>query len=115
MKDRRKENLVKRILRIKQELVELGEMRPGTLSKQFNSCGNPNCRCKDSKNPKKHGPYHQLSYTRHGKSKSEYVKIDQIPIIKQQIMNYKQFVKLTQDWIDLSIELAQPRKSEKEK
>jgi len=115
MKDRRKENLVKRILRIKQELVELGEMRPGTLSKQFNICGNPNCRCKDLKNPKKHGPYYQLSYTRHGKSKSEYVKVDRLPIIKQQIKNYKRFVKLTDDWIDLSIELAQIRKSEKEK
>jgi len=26
---------------IKQELVSLGELRPGSLSKQYNVCGNP--------------------------------------------------------------------------
>jgi len=112
MKNRRKQQLVKRIEKIKQDLVELGEMRPGSLSKQYNICGNPNCRCKDAKNPKKHGPYYQLSYSRHGKSKSEYVKVEMLTGVKQQVNNYKRFIKLTEEWIDLSIELAQIQKSE---
>ena len=33
----------KQILKIKKELVELGELRPGSLSRQYNVCGNPNC------------------------------------------------------------------------
>jgi len=113
MKNRRKQTLVKRIVKIKQELLELGEMRPGSLSQQYNICGNPNCRCKDSKKPRKHGPYYQLSYSRHGKSKSEYVKVELLPQVKQQIKNYKRFVKLTEEWIDLSIELAHIQKIKK--
>lgn len=109
---RRKQTLVKRIGKIKQELFELGEMRPGSLSQQYNVCGNPQCRCKDAKNPRKHGPYYQLSYYRHGKSKSEYVKVEMLSQVKQQIKNYKRFVKLTEEWIDLSLELAQIQKAE---
>ena len=114
MKIRRKENLVKRILRMKQELLDLGEMRPGTLSKQFNVCGTAGCRCKDSNDPQKHGPYYQLSYTRHGKSKSEYVKEDRLSAVRKQSKNYQRFVKLTEAWMDLSMEPACLRKSERE-
>ena len=88
------------------------EMRPGTLSKQYNVCGNPQCRCKDPHHPKKHGPYYQLSYTRHGKSKSEHVKKEMLTTVKNQVKNYKRFVKLVEELIDLSIELAQLQKTE---
>jgi len=46
---------------IKAELAALGEMRPGSLSRQYNVCGKPNCRCKDPQNPQRHGPCYQLS------------------------------------------------------
>lgn len=63
-----------RILWVKQELFELGEMRPGALSKQYNVCGKPGCRCKAPRDPQKHGPYYQISYTHLGKSTSEFVR-----------------------------------------
>jgi hypothetical protein len=110
--NKRIQKLVKRISTIKQELMELGEMRPGTISEQYNVCGNPQCRCKDPHHPKKHGPYYQLSYTRHGKSRSEHIKKEMITTVRNQVKNYKRFVKLTEEWIDLSIELAQLIKSE---
>ena len=113
MNNKQIRKLVKRISKIKQELFDLGEMRPGTLSKQFNVCGNPQCRCKDPYHPKKHGPYYQLSYTRHGKSKSEHVKKEMLPTVKMQVKNYKRFVKLVEELIDLSIELAQLQKTER--
>jgi hypothetical protein len=104
---------IKRIAAIKQELMELGEMRSGTLSQQYNVCGNPTCRCKDPENPKKHGLYYQLSYTRHKKSKTEFVKKEMVATVKQQIKNYKRFIELMEEWIDLSIEIAQLKKTEK--
>ena len=45
--------LEKRIETIKRNLSALGDMRPGSLSTQFNVCGNPTCRCKDPENPEK--------------------------------------------------------------
>jgi hypothetical protein len=104
--------LEKRIETIKRKLSALGDMRPGSLSTQFNVCGNPTCRCKDPENPKKHGPYYQLSYTHKGRSKSEFVKKEDLSEVKRQIRNYQQFKKLTGVWVDLSLELAKLRKSD---
>jgi hypothetical protein len=40
------QQIEQRIQQIKNQLVALGDMRPGSLSKQFNVCGKPGCRCK---------------------------------------------------------------------
>ena len=84
----------KRISEIKKEILDIGEMRTGSLSQQWNICGNPNCRCKDSKNPKKHGPYYQLSYMRYKKSKAEFVSKENVESVKRHIANYKKFMEL---------------------
>jgi hypothetical protein len=99
-----------RIDGIKRELLALGEMRPGALSKQFNVCGKPGCRCKDKRAPKKHGPYYQISYTHLGKSTSEFVKRDQVPEARKQLANYARFRRLTQEWVVLSLRIARARR-----
>ena len=63
--------------KIRQSLIELlneGPLLPGSIKKQWNVCGMPGCRCKDSDDPRKHGPYFQLSFTLAGKSSSIFVK-----------------------------------------
>lgn len=104
--------LLGKIERIKKKIVELGEPRPGTLSRQFNVCGNPNCACKDKKNPKRHGPYHQLSYTREGRSRTEFVKKEDVVAIKKQLRDYATLMRLKDEWVDCSIELSKLRKEE---
>ncbi len=86
--------------------MAIDEMRPGSLSEQFNVCGNPNCRCKDPDHPKKHGPYYQISYTRKGKSKTEFVRKEMVAGVKRELKNYQKFKKLVDEWIDLSIEVG---------
>lgn len=99
------------IERIKEELVGLGDLRPGSLSEQYNVCGNPNCRCKDDP-PKKHGPYYQLSFTRKGRSKTKFVKKPELPLVKQQLKNYRKLRSLVDRWLELSSELCQLRLDE---
>jgi len=101
-----------RIEDIKQKLMELGEMRPGALSQQYNVCGQPQCRCKDPRDPRKHGPYWQLSYTHLGKSTTEFVKPALLSEVRQQLARYARFRKLTNDWVDLSLRIAKLRKSQ---
>ena len=48
------------IERITNKVSRLGPMLPGSISEQWNVCGKPDCRCKDPKKPRKHGPYYQL-------------------------------------------------------
>lgn len=94
----------KKIKKIKEELLDLGELRPGSLSKQFNVCGKPSCRCKDKTNSKKHGPYYQISYSRKGKSSSAFVRPESVKDIENQLANYKQLMHLVNLWIDLALE-----------
>lgn len=79
---------------IKKELVSIQQMRPGSLTKQY-------------QNPKeKKGGFYQLSYTHHMKSKTEYVRRENVKDIRKQIAEYKRFRKLIQAWIDLAIEYS---------
>lgn len=80
-----------RIRRIKGALSRLGPVLPGTLSTQWNVCGNPGCRCKDPKTPRKHGPYYQLSFTVDGKSSSLFVKKPDLKALRECIRRYKRF------------------------
>lgn len=94
MSEKRIRQIERRIVRIKEGLATIGPMRPGSLTQQY-------------KVPKeKKGPYWQISFTRNMKSKSEYVRADCLPDIRRQIAAYKRFKKLTEEWIDLSIELS---------
>lgn len=86
--------LDQRIKDIKQELLKLGDMRPGSLSRQSRSWG---------------GQYFQLSYTHQGKGHTEYVQDEAKEQVEQEILNYKQFRKLTQEWVDKAIKLAKMR------
>jgi hypothetical protein len=101
--------LEQRIQQIKAELAALGEMRPGSLSKQYNVCGKPNCRCKDPHNPQRHGPYYQLSWVHQGKSTTQFIRRPLLPQVRAQIATYNKFRKLTDEWVRIALRLAQAR------
>ena len=56
--------------------------------------GNPNCKCKASPS-RKHGHY-QLSSTRKGKSRSKFVRQQEVAAAKTQLKNYAKLRKLTE-------------------
>ena len=89
--------LEKRIESIKTKLMDLGPLRPGTLSKQY----------KDPQN--KTGAFYQLSYTHHMKSRTEYVRAQNVKSLKRELSEYKRYRKLTEQYIDLSIELSKEK------
>jgi len=106
------ESLEKRIQSLKHQISQLGDLRPGALSKQYNICGNPNCRCKADP-PVKHGPYYQISFTRHGKSSSQFVREEDLVEVQQQLENYRLLRQLVDEWITLSAQLSSLRLREK--
>ena len=103
---RKIQQLENQVAKIKAELATLGDLRPGSLSKQYNVCGEPNCRCKASP-PQRHGPYHQLSYTRKGKSSTRFVKRSELATVQHQVENYARLRALIDRWIDLASELSE--------
>jgi hypothetical protein len=99
-------NLQQRINRLKSQISALGPMRPGSLSRQYNVCGKPGCRCKDSKHPRRHGPYLQLNYVYGGKKTSEFVRPQNLKTVRIQLANYKRLRQLTDQWIGSALKLA---------
>ena len=96
------------IKKVKREISALGELRPGSLSTQYNVCGSPGCRCKATP-PKKHGPYYQVSFSRKGKSSTKFVRKEDLPAIRKQLKNYEKLKTLMDRWIDLATELSNLR------
>ena len=72
----------------------------------------PPIKCKDREKLQKHGPYYQLSYTHKSRSKTEFIRKQDLEITKKAIENYKEFMRLRDEWIEASIELAKNRKSQ---
>lgn len=104
--------LSQQIEQIKTKLVKLGDLRPGSLSEQYNTCRTPGCRCKADP-PQRHGPYHQLSYSRNGRSRTENVHPEDLTNVQTQLRNYAQLRDLIDQWIDAGIELDRLRRSQK--
>lgn len=106
------QSLEKQIRNIKRRIARLGDLRPGALSQQYNVCGKADCRCKATP-PLKHGPYYQISLTRHGKSSSQFVREEDLPEVQQQLENYRLLRQLVDEWVTLSAELSKLRMREK--
>jgi hypothetical protein len=82
----------RRIERIKAELAAIGDMRPGSLTRQY----------KDPESQS--GAYYQLSYTVDRQSRTEYIRHESVADIRRRVSNYKRFKKLCAEWIALGIE-----------
>jgi hypothetical protein len=104
----REVQIQRQIEKIKGRLAALGDLRPGSLSTQYNVCGSPGCRCKADP-PRKHGPYYQVSFTRKGKSSSKFVRKEDLPAIRRELKNYENMKMLVDRWIDLATELSNLR------
>ena len=69
-------------------------MRPGSLSRQARARG---------------GGYFQISYSRAGKLRCDYVRPDYEPVVRAEIQTYRRYKELTRLWVDLELELSRHR------
>lgn len=97
-----------KIAKIKAALAALGDLRPGTLSQQYNVCGKPACRCK-ARPPRKHGPYYQVSFTWQGKSQSQFVRRADVPAMRVQLRTYQRLRTLVDTWISVAMTVSRLR------
>ncbi len=91
MSDRKLMRLEKEIQDLKQEIMDLGDMRPGSLSIQTR-------KTKD-----RYGSYWHLSYTHQGKGRTQYIRERFVGQIKSETNAFKRFRGLVDRWIALSI------------
>jgi len=96
-----------KILQLKTQLLHLGPLHPGSLSRQYQVCGKPGCKCMDPQKPQPHGPYAKLTYVYHGKFTCRFVRAASVREVATLLRSFKNFRKLTDLWISLSIQRAQ--------
>jgi hypothetical protein len=101
------EKMEAEISQIQEELAQLGPMHPGSISQQYQVCGNPSCKCMRKENPQRHGPYAKLSFTRRSKRVCRFVRADCVEPFEQRLAIYKEFKKLTDRWVALSIKIGE--------
>lgn len=87
----------KRIGRLRHRLASIGNLRPGTLSVQY----------RDPAAQKT--PFNQISYTYQGRSRSEYVRPENLEAVRREITAYKRFKALCSYLVDLSIQASRIR------
>ena len=100
----RQAQLEAKIAQVKQALLRLGELRPGTLSAQYNVCGKAGCACK-AQPPRKHGQYYQVSFTWQGRSHTHFVRREHLAAVRRQLRTYERLRTLVETWIAAELKL----------
>jgi len=94
MNDKQLANWQAQLSHAQSEIAGIGPMRPGSLSQQY-------------KDPAtKTGAYWQLSYTHNMRSRSRYVRPEELARIKPLLANFKRFRQLVDRCVDLSVKIA---------
>jgi hypothetical protein len=101
------QHIDEKILQIKQQLLALGPLHPGSLSQQYQACAKPGCKCCDPNKPRPHGPYTKLTYVHRGKYTCRFVRAGSVQEVTALVAAFKTFRQLTEEWVALSIQRAQ--------
>ena len=97
------------VQQLKEKLINLGPMLPGSISEQWNVCGTPGCKCKDRDHPVKHGPYYQLSFSIGGKSSTMFIKKKDLPEVRKRMKRYHQFKLLNKELVQAYVQLTRKK------
>jgi hypothetical protein len=97
MTNKKVETILKKIEVLKADLVAIGDMRPGSVTKQFHKRGD------------NQWPYWQISYTQNKRSKTEYLRDEFVGQVKSEVLNYKKFRILVDKLVALNVELSKER------
>lgn len=91
------ERTEERIRKIREELLALGPMRPGSITRQYRL-------------PKeKKRPFYQISYTHRMRGRSEYIRPENLAALRRETANFKHFKKLIDRWVALALTASQLR------
>jgi hypothetical protein len=91
---------------LKARLVEIGDMRPGSLVERFRKWGKPTCHCAEKDAPG-HGPCYSLTHAVAGKTVTHIIpKGTAVERTRQQIAEYQRFRQLVRELIAVSEQIC---------
>jgi hypothetical protein len=87
------------------EIAALGFALPGTLTDRPMRCGHPRCRC-HADPPQLHGPYHQWTRKKDGKTVTRFLSDDQLADYQPWFDNHRRLRELIAELETLSQAIA---------
>lgn len=79
---------------LKREVLGLGFLRRGTVTRRFMPCGKPGCCCQ-AQPPELHGPYYQWTRKVKGKTKTVRLTPEQAKLVENWVANGRQLDTIT--------------------
>jgi len=99
---------------ILRQLAQLGDMRRGTITEVFRSCGKPGCCCSAPRHPG-HGPYYAFTTKVEGKTKTLQLRAGpRLTKLEREVETYKRFRALTQELLEVNQAICDARPQEPE-
>ncbi len=97
---------------ILRQIAELGDMRRGSITEVFRSCGKPGCCCSERKHPG-HGPYYAFTTKVEGKTQTLQLRPGpRLTKIEREVETYKRFRFLTQQLLEVNEGICNARSEE---
>lgn len=93
---------------LKEQLAELGDMRPGSLIERYRRCGKPTCHCA-SRDAAGHGPSWSLTRGVGGKTVTKIIPPTAVEQTRRQIDEYRRFRLLIREFVEICEELCDAR------
>lgn len=92
-----------------QELLEVGDFRPGMISVNYRRCGKPNCRCAQP-GVQGHGPQYLWSTTQNNRSRAQVIHLGpELRKVEEELANYQRFSELCGELIKVNEEICRLR------
>ena len=94
---------------IAQQIGQLGDLRPGSITSTSGRCGKPECRCHRPDEPG-HGPNFRLTYKVEGKTVSESLPTRAARRkAEREVAEFRRFQKLSREFVKTSTALCRAR------
>ena len=99
---------------IAEQISELGDLRPGSISSTSGRCGKPQCRCHQP-GQAAHGPNLRLTYKVHGTTVSEALPNPAaVRKAEREVAEFRNFQQLSQEFVAVNAGICQKRPVEAE-
>lgn len=99
---------------ITQQIAQLGDLRPGSVTSTSGRCGKPDCRCHQPGQPS-HGPNFRLTYKVEGKSISESLPTPAaIHKAEREVEEFGRFQQLSREFVQTNTEICRSREPERQ-
>ena len=100
--------------KVLQQISQLSDLRPGSVSSVLRRCGKPNCHCAQPKDPG-HGPHLQLTYKVDGKTVTEALPSPAaVQKAQREIAEFRKFEQLSKDLIQVNHQICRQRAVEED-